>query len=62
MKELWFLHSARCLMLIDIYMTFHEDSLSGFQDIEPTWSKENNTKSINARVKDLALCMLSNVD
>ena len=31
MQELWFLCSAHCLMLIDIYMKFHEDSLKGFQ-------------------------------
>ena len=34
MQELWFLHSAHCLMLIDIYMKFHEDSLNSFQVIE----------------------------
>ena len=28
MQELWFLCSARCLMLIDIYMKFREDSLN----------------------------------
>ena len=27
MQELWFLHSASHLMLIDIYTKFHEDSL-----------------------------------
>ena len=36
MQELWFLHSARHLMLIDIYMKFREDSLIGFQVIEQT--------------------------
>ena len=30
MQELWFLRSARCLMLIDIYMKFDEDSLNSF--------------------------------
>ena len=34
--ELWFLRSARHLMLIDIYMKFREDSLNGFQVIERT--------------------------
>ena len=34
--ELWFLCSARCLMLIDIYMKFREDGLKGFQVIERT--------------------------
>ena len=36
MQELWFLHSARCLVLIDIYMKFQEDSLNGFQVIDWT--------------------------
>ena len=30
MQELWFLHSARRLMLIDIYMKFREDKLEQF--------------------------------
>ena len=30
MQELWFLRSARRLMLSDIYMKFPEDSLNGF--------------------------------
>ena len=36
MQELPFLHSARRLMLIDICMKFHEDSLRGFQVTERT--------------------------
>ena len=36
MQELWFLPSAHCLMLTDIYMKFREDSLNGFQVIEQT--------------------------
>ena len=36
MQELWFLHSAHRLMVIDIYMKFPEDSLNGFQVIEQT--------------------------
>ena len=36
MKGLWFLHSARRLILIDIYMKFREDSLDGFQVIGRT--------------------------
>ena len=47
MQELWFLHSARRLMLTDIYMKYREDSLNGFQVIEQTdfvtESKENNS-------------------
>ena len=55
-------------MLIDIYMKFCEDSLNWFKVIERTRFcdgqsfKGNISKSINARVMVLALCMLSNVD
>ena len=34
MQELWLLRSARRLTLIEIYMTFREDSFNGFQVIE----------------------------
>ena len=45
MQELWFLRSARRLILIDIYMKFHEDSLNGFQVIERTrvWQTDTQT-------------------
>ena len=36
MQELWFLHFACRLMLIDIYMKFLEDILSRFHVTEPT--------------------------
>ena len=36
MQELWFLRSARHLVLIDIYMKFREYSLGGFQVIGRT--------------------------
>ena len=55
-------------MFIDIYVKFREDSLNGFQVIEWTRfcdgqsSKENNSKSINARVMVVALFASSNVD
>ena len=68
MLELWFLHTARRLMLVDIYMKFREDSLNGFQVTEWTGfcdrqsSKGNDSKSINARVMFFVLCTLSNVD
>ena len=61
------LRSACHLMLNNIYMKFHEDSLNSFQVIERTLfcdgqsSKGNNSKSVNARVMVLGLCMLSNV-
>ena len=37
MQELWFLHPACRLMLIDIYMKFREDNLNSFRVIELTW-------------------------
>ena len=54
------LGSARCLVVIYIYIKFREDSLNGFQVLERRGysagksSKENNSKSINARV--MVLC------
>ena len=66
--ELQFLHSARHLMLIDIYIKFREYSLNGFQVIERTRFcdaqsfKEYNSKSIKGRVTILALCTSSNAD
>ena len=35
-QELWFLRSARCLMLINIFMKFHECVLNGFWVTERT--------------------------
>ena len=35
-QEFWFLRPARCLMLINISMKFHEDILNGFQVTERT--------------------------
>ena len=69
MQELWFLHSAYPLMLVDICMKFHDASLYGLKVIPDTMetrfcegqsSKGNNSKNINARVTVLALCTSSN--
>ena len=73
MQELWFLHSAYPLIMVDICMKFHDASLYGLKVIERTqWrqdfvticegqnSKGNNSKNINARVTVLALCTSSN--
>ena len=49
-------------MMIDIYMTFREDSLKRFQVIERTGLRKITKKSIKARVMILALCTSSNVD
>ena len=41
MQELLFLHSARCLMLVDIYMKFHDASLYGLKVKERThWRQD----------------------
>ena len=41
MQELWFLHSACPLMLVDICMTFHDASLYGLKVIERTrWRQD----------------------
>ena len=41
MQELWFLHSARRLMLVDICMKFHDASLYGLKVIERTqWRQD----------------------
>ena len=34
--DLWFLRPASCLMLIDIYVKFREESLNGFKAIKQT--------------------------
>ena len=56
MQELWFLRSTRRLMLIDMYMKFHEDRLNSFQVIERTRFCDRVQGSINARVNILVLC------
>ena len=70
MQELWFLHSAHPLMLVDICMKFHDASLYGLKVIERTRWRQNfvrdkvqreiTQKNINARVTVLALCTSSN--
>ena len=41
MQELWFLHSACHLILVDICMKIHEDSLKTFQVVERTRLRRN---------------------
>ena len=36
MQELWFLHSAHPLMLVDICMKFHDARVNGLKIIERT--------------------------
>ena len=71
MQELWFLHSACPLMLVNICMKFHDASLYGLkvlertrwrQDFEVQSSKGNNSKNISATVTVLALCTSSNAN
>ena len=63
MKELWFFHSAHCLMLIDISMKFHKDSLNGFQVIVRTQLRHDFVidevpREITQKVKRQELCFL----
>ena len=44
MQELWLLHSTRRLMLIDICMKFHKDSLNGFHVIVLTRLRHDSVK------------------
>ena len=70
MQELQFLNSACHLILVDICMKIHEDSLKALQFVERTQLRRNlvmvevqweiTKKSINARVMVLALCISSN--
>ena len=70
MQELWFLHSAYPLMLVDICMKFNDASLYGLKVIEQTRRRQDfvrdkvqreiTKKNINARVTVLALCTSSN--
>ena len=65
-QELWFLRSACRLMLVNICMKFHEDTLNGFKVTERMQfclrngylqrSKGHNSKSINTRVMFLVFC------
>ena len=63
-----FLFPAHCLIMLCICIRFLENILNNFRVMERTWfcdgqsSKGNNSKSIKARVINLALCMSSNVD
>ena len=65
MQELWFLRFALCLMLIDIYMKFREDSLNGFQVIERTrvWQTDRrpmeNNMSQNQKEGDIIIAHTS---
>ena len=72
-QELWFLHSACHLLVLNICMKFYEYILNNFKFIEWTqliesrncylkYSKGCNSKSSNTRVRLLVLCMSRNVD
>ena len=71
MQELQFLNSVCHLIFVDIFMKIHEDSLKTYKSscsmdtIETQFgdgrsSMGNNSRSINARVMVLVLCISSN--
>ena len=66
--KLQFLFPAHSLIMLCICIRFLENILNNFRVMERTQfcdgqsSKGNNSKRINARVMNLALCMSSNVD
>ena len=56
MQELWFLHSAHRLMLIDICMKFRKDNLNDFQVIERTRFCDRRTdERTDAREKTICI-------
>ena len=65
--ELWFLCSARCLIVLNICVKFHENILNGFEVTERTrvcgkiaifqCSKGNNSKRMQSTVTVPALCI-----
>ena len=60
MQELLFLHSARRLMLIDIFMKFREDNIRGFQVTERT--RFVTDRQTEARSKTMCLPTLKRGD
>ena len=44
-QEIWFVWSARRLMMLYISMKFHENILNSFQVIEPTRLRDGRTDS-----------------
>ena len=65
-QELWFLHSACHLLVLNICMKFYEYILNSFKVIVWTRlcqesSKGCNSKIINTRVMVLVLCTSPNV-
>ena len=61
MQELWFLHSARRLMLIYIYLKFRKDRLNAFQVIERTRFRDRQIET-GARGKTICLPTLKRGD
>ena len=61
MQELWFLHSAYPLILVDICMKFHDASLYGLKVIELTrWRqdfvRDNVQREITQKYKCKSYC------
>ena len=61
--ELWFMHSACCLMVFNICVKFHENMSSDFKLMERTQKllthKGNNSKSRKTRVTVYVFCASS---
>ena len=49
MQELWFLRSARRLMLLNMCMKLHEDTLNGFQVTERTRFCDGQKKKVKIK-------------
>ena len=68
MQELWFLHSAHPLMLVNVCMKFEDTSLYGLKVIERTRCRQDFVRdkvlrdNSKMQVTVRALCTSSNVD
>ena len=57
MQELWFLHSAYPLMLVDICMKFHDASLYGLKVIERTrWRQDFVRDKVQREIAQKCKC------
>ena len=56
-QELWFLHCAHRLMLVNICMKFHEDTLNGFQVIERKRFCDRQTETDRQITRAKTICL-----
>ena len=61
-QELWFLHSAHHLMLVNICMKFHEATLNSFKVTERTRFCDGQTDGQTTRAKTIRLPTLKGGD